>query len=60
MAKLTYNNEDKGTQKISIVGDATQARSKILDNSTIKPIQNLSTSIILFSFLIILYMIQHH
>jgi len=60
MAKLTYNNEDKGTQKISIVGDANQARSKNIDNSTIKPIQNLSPSIILFSFLIILYMIQHH
>jgi hypothetical protein len=60
VAKLTYNNEEKGSQKISIVGDANQARSNILDSSTIKPIQNLSTSIILFSFLIILYMIQHH
>jgi hypothetical protein len=59
-AKLTYNNEDKGSKKINIVGDANQARSKILDNSSTKLIQNLSTSIILFSFSIILYMIQHH
>jgi cell wall assembly regulator SMI1 len=60
IAKLTYNNEDRGSQKITIVGDANQARSKVLDNSTRKSIENLSTSMIFFSFFLILYMIQHH
>jgi hypothetical protein len=60
VVKLIHNNEEKGSRKIDIVGDANQARSKTLDNSSIKTIQNLSTSITLFSSLIILYMVQHH
>lgn len=60
IAKLTYNHEEKGSRKINIVGDANQARSKALDNSSLKTIQNLSTSIILFSILIILHMIYQH
>ena len=61
VAKLfTLNNEQKGVQNIEIVGDANLAGSKSADSSSIKSIQNLSTSIIFISFLIILYMIQHH
>jgi hypothetical protein len=57
IVKLTYNNEDKDIRKISIVSDASQARSTSLDSATT---QKLSTSIILFSFLISLYVIYHH
>jgi hypothetical protein len=60
VVKLTLNNEEKGVQKVNIVPDANQARSNSQDSSTIKSIQNLSTSIIFVSFLIILYMTQHH
>jgi len=60
IAKLNYNNEDKGSRKISIVGDANQARSKALDNSSRKLIEYFSTSMILFSSLILLYLIQDH
>ncbi|CAF5093182.1 unnamed protein product, partial [Rotaria magnacalcarata] len=58
--KLTYNNEEKGTRKISIVSDVNDARSNSLDNSSTKTIQCLSTTIILLSLLTILFMIQHH
>jgi len=58
VAKLQNNNEVKDFRKINIVSDANQARTKAADNSTTKTIQNLSTSIILFSLLIILSMIQ--
>jgi hypothetical protein len=54
---ITANNEVKGSQKINIVSDANQARANPL-NSLAR--QNPSTSMILFSFLIILCMIQHH
>jgi hypothetical protein len=60
IVKLSHNNEDKFTRKISIVGDANQARSKTLDNSSRKLIEYFSTSMILFSSLILLYLIQHH
>ena len=56
--KLTHNNnEEKGSRKITIVGDARQAQSKSVDNSAI---QNLSTSMILFLSLIILHMIEYY
>jgi hypothetical protein len=60
IVKLSSNNEDKATRKISIVGDANQARSKTLDNSSRKLIEYFSTSMILFSSLILLYLIQDH
>lgn len=60
IAKLSYHNEDKGSRKINIVGDANQARSKVLDNSSRKTFESVSTSLLfLFSF-VLLYMIQHH
>ncbi|CAF3320290.1 unnamed protein product [Rotaria socialis] len=58
--KLTYNNEEKGTRKISIVSDVNDARSNSLDNSSTKTIQCLSTAIILLSLLTTLFMIQRH
>ncbi len=62
IAKLTLNNEVEGSKNINIVSNnhANQVRSHLIDNSTTKTIQNLSTSIILLAFLFILYMIQHH
>ena len=58
IAKLIApNNEEKGARKINIVSDLNLAKSGQLNSSAIK---NLSTSIVLFSLLIILYMIQHH
>lgn len=60
IAKLSYHNEDKGSRKIAIVGDANQARSKVLDNSSRKTFESVSTSLLfLFSF-VLLNMIQHH
>ena len=60
VVKLSSNNEVKATRKISIVGDANQARSKSVDNSSRKLVEYFSTSMILFSSLILLYLIQHH
>ncbi|CAF0776165.1 unnamed protein product [Rotaria sordida] len=60
IVKLTHNDEVKGFHKITIVSDINEVRSTKLDNSSIKTIQNLSTSIILLSFLTVLYMIQYH
>ncbi|CAF4358764.1 unnamed protein product, partial [Rotaria sp. Silwood2] len=60
IVKLSYNNEEKGLHKISIVSDINDARSNALDSSSTKTIQNLSTSIILLSFLTVLYMIQYY
>ncbi|CAF1079553.1 unnamed protein product [Adineta steineri] len=61
IARLTNNNNEvKESRKISIVSDANQARTNPLDGSSRATIQKFSTSIILFSFLIILYMVQRH
>ncbi|CAF5001466.1 unnamed protein product, partial [Rotaria sp. Silwood1] len=59
IVKLTYNNEEKGLHKINIVSDVDEVRSNTVDSSSIKTIQNLSTSLMLLSFLTVLYMIQH-
>ena len=60
IAKLVHDNEDKGSRYISISSDANKVRSGKSDNSTIRPIQNLSTPLTLFLLLVILYMIQRH
>ncbi|CAF2770138.1 unnamed protein product [Rotaria sp. Silwood2] len=60
IVKLTYNNEERGLRKINILSDVNDVRSNALDSSSTKTIQNLSTFIILLSFLPVLYMIQFH
>ncbi|CAF5142440.1 unnamed protein product, partial [Rotaria sp. Silwood1] len=59
IVKLTYNNDEKGLHKINIVSDIDEVRSNTVDSSSIKTIQNLSTSLMLLSFLTVLYMMQH-
>ncbi|CAF4165909.1 unnamed protein product, partial [Adineta steineri] len=56
IVRLTNNNNEvRESRKINIVSDANQARTNPLDSLSRATIQNFSTSIILFSFLIIRY-----
>ena len=60
IAKLSYHDEDKGSRKIAIVGDANQARSKLSGNSSPSTFERFTTSLLfLFSFVLV-YLIQHH
>lgn len=61
IAKLLLNGEERGTKIVSIASDVSEVRSNSINNSsTILAIKNLSTSIILFSLLSILFMRQHY
>ena len=50
----------KKHEKIKIAADASQVRSKVLENSSTKAIENLSTSMLLFLSLILFYMMTDH
>ena len=61
MAKLSLNNnEEKGSKKIVIYGDATQARANVADSSSVSSIQYRSTSILFLSLTLLFVVIQHH
>ncbi|CAF3943092.1 unnamed protein product [Adineta steineri] len=56
IVRLTNNNNEvRESRKINIVSDPNQARTNPFDSLSRATIQNFSTSIILFSFLIIRY-----
>lgn len=60
VAKLFLNNnEEKGSKKINIFGDATQARANLADSSSVSSIQYRSTSILLVSLTLLFVVIQH-
>lgn len=62
IVKLILYNEEKGSKSINITTNnhKVQAQINLFDNSTTKTVQNLSKFIVLFSFLIIHFMIEHH
>ena len=60
VAKLFLNsNEEKGSKKITIFGDANQVRANLADSASISSIQCRSTSLLLFSLTLLLVVIQH-